>query len=182
MTGAQVLSHSRYDGSNRIVTAELERSVHGHHNRLHLRAVLATIAKGILPNDHRRANFSFGVIVIGGDACVPQIEKREEILSVTGEPVGKPIRVRVAPMFFDQAVQSIVKPDQLAEIFRIRKLLLFLQPECIPKQSPQFLSEASLPRGFVLLVHFLDLSKQVRETFLLVGRLDFVVGTPKVGN
>lgn len=84
----------------RVESAQLERAVDRHQDRLHLRAVLASVAQRVLPDDHRRPDLALRTIVVARD--LRMIEKREQRVAIPPQALDQPPGVRGTFLLYDE--------------------------------------------------------------------------------
>jgi len=86
------------------VTAQLEGAVDGHHDGLHVGALLAAVAQRVLANDDRRTNLALAVVVVSADAIV--IEEGKQVIPILDEPLDQPLGVGVFPRRRDDFIEA----------------------------------------------------------------------------
>jgi len=130
----------RFDG---ILSAQLQRAVDRHQDRLGPGSLIACVVERVLAGDHRRANFPLGAVVV-----VPRFENLRETFPLQGKPAradGKmKQRIENGHNLRGGLAQSVVKPtgeNQGAVALRMAKpsVMADLGSASVTRGSTRFL-------------------------------------------
>ena len=175
----EVLLNRLDDGLNRVVAALFERAEDAHQHGLAVGAALASVAVAVFAEDHRRADRSFGVVVVEGNSGL--IEEREQVVLMPPEALYQASGVGVFPRPVDELGQPPVEAVPAGSVCLDGQLRLPPpQPDRVPHQSPQLLGEGRPMRARrLVLLRLFQLAQQMDQARLPRRARDRVVGAQK---